>query len=237
MMRRPANVTRRRVAAHACPDCRRLWALRGVRTDDGTWLISCAHCGWHDLRGAGVERGPGVPGQRGTAPAGGQWSHGVLLYDEDEQLLGTLEAYLLAGWSEGAVGLVIATAEHRRGLRARLIAHGLTALLSEGRFVELDAAETLALFMRDGAPDPELFDRTVGALVREHATDGALRGFGEMVDVLWAEGNAVGALELERLWSALGRRVSFTLLCAYATAHVDPEDRAAVVAAHEHALP
>ena len=236
MLRRPAYVNRRRVAAHACPQCRRLWALRGVRTEAGAWLISCSFCGWRDVRGAHGDPGPDVPQQRPASRSGGQWSHGVFLYEREEHLLDVLEGYLLAGWASGGVGLVIATPEHRWSLRERLEEHGLSDVLGQGRFVELDARSTLDQFMRDGTPDPDQFDRTVGSLVRDHAADSPLHGFGEMVDVLWSEGNAVGALELERLWSGLQDRVSFSLLCAYATAHVDPEDRAVINGAHDHVL-
>jgi signal transduction histidine kinase len=36
-----------------------------------------------------------------------------------------------------------------------------------------------------------------------------------MVALLWAEGNASGAIQLERLWNELAHTHSFTLLCAY----------------------
>ncbi len=247
MLRRPAHVTRRRVAAHACPDCRRLWALRGVRTDTGTWLISCAYCGWSDVRTTGADRRRVVPAQRDTqrraepgtvehGATGGGWSHGVLLYSHDDELLTALLDHLVAGWSAGRVGLVIATPGHRAALRDRLDALGLTATLGAGRLVQLDAASTLEQFVVDGVPDPVRFGRTVGSLVREHAADGGLHGFGEMVDLLWADGNAVGALELERLWSGLQEQVAFSLLCAYATDHVDPRDRPTITGAHDHVL-
>ncbi|MDP9275804.1 MAG: MEDS domain-containing protein [Chloroflexota bacterium] len=42
-----------------------------------------------------------------------------------------------------------------------------------------------------------------------------MRVFGEMVALLWAEGDRNGALVLEELWNDLTRRLSFPLLCAY----------------------
>jgi PAS domain S-box-containing protein len=42
-----------------------------------------------------------------------------------------------------------------------------------------------------------------------------IRVFGELVDVLCREGHGDAALELERLWSRLGRRRRFTLFCGY----------------------
>lgn len=236
MQRRTTQLARRRVAAHACPACRRPWALRGVRTEAGSWVIRCSSCGWQDLRRA---RHPGPPTQGDTphaAPLPADATHrspGVLLHDDDDHLLDALEDYLVAGWAAGGAGLVIATREHRAALRRRLTVRGLTASLGEGRLVELDANATLAQFMRDGCPDADLFDLTVGSLVRDHATGTALRGFSEMVDVLWATGNAVGALQLARLWVDLQERVGFRLLCAYGTDHVPPEERDVVTRAHE----
>jgi hypothetical protein len=42
-----------------------------------------------------------------------------------------------------------------------------------------------------------------------------VRVFGEMVALLWADGDRNGALVLEELWNDLTRRMSFPLLCAY----------------------
>jgi hypothetical protein len=196
----------------------------------GSWVIACKHCGWHALRGGHHADRTAAPGRR-TGEA--RWSHGVLFYAEDRQLVDALEEYLVAGWDAGGLGLVIATPQHRAALRERLAARGLLDSLG-GRFVELDAAATLEQFLDDdGVPDAERFAGTVGSLVRGHAADGTLRGFGEMVDVLWAAGNVVGALELERLWSRLQDEVPFTLLCAYADAHVDDDARAQIGRAHD----
>lgn len=237
MQRRPAHAARRRVAAHACPVCRRPWALRGIRTETGAWLIRCSSCGWQDERRAQL---PGPPTPRASPSARRavladdmQRTPGALLYDDDDHLLDSVEDYLVAGWAAGGAGLVIATPEHRAALRRRLTVRGLTASLGEGRLVELDAAATLEQFVRGGLPDADLFDRTVGSLVRDHAAAAPLRIFGEMVDVLWAGGDSVGALQLARLWTDLQERVRFRLLCAYATDHVDPADRDLVTRAHE----
>jgi hypothetical protein len=42
-----------------------------------------------------------------------------------------------------------------------------------------------------------------------------IRAHGEMVDILWREGKANAAIELEKLWNALAARHSFSLLCTY----------------------
>lgn len=156
------------------------------------------------------------------------------LYRQDGELVRSLADYLSQGWAAGGSAVVIATAEHRAALREELAGRGLAAA-GNGQLVELDAADTLRLFMRGGSPDPVLFQETVGSLVREHAATAPLYAFGEMVDVLWADGHAVAALELEHLWSGLQDRVPFSLLCAYAEAHLDDAGRRAVSSAHPHA--
>src|SRR3712207_2231099 len=107
MLRRPTTATRRRVAAHACPCCRRLWALSGSRVPSGSWVIACKYCGWHAIRGAHrAERSPGTRPLSGGS-SGHQW-HGVLFYADDDQLVDALEDHLVTGWAAGGVGLVIA---------------------------------------------------------------------------------------------------------------------------------
>jgi hypothetical protein len=197
-------------------------------------VISCTTCGWSDIRTAGANRTEAVPTQGGHDTLPGPWSHGVLLYDSEPELVRALEDYVVAGWACGEVALVIARPEHRAAVRERLVGLGLAGRLRDGRLVELDAAATLELFMVDGSPDPELFDHTVGAVVRDHTAEAPLRGFGEMVDLLWEEGNAIAALELEALWSELQSRCTFSLLCGYATDHVDAESRETLSGVHDY---
>lgn len=227
---RPAGAPRRRrrAAAHACPGCNRPWAVRGVRTAAGPWLFLCRYCSWCDLRGTATY--PRTAVRQGAAAA----PHGVRLYRQDVELVRSLADYLSQGWAAGGYAVVIATPGHRAALREELAGRRLTAAFRNGRLVELDAADTLRLFMRDDRPDPVLFQDTVGSLVREHAAAAPLYAFGEMVDLLWADGSAVAALELEQLWAGLQDRVPFSLLCAYASAHLDDAGRRVVCSAHHH---
>ena len=65
--------------------------------------------------------------------------------------------------------------------------------MEQGRYIALDAADTLSKFMVNGTPDPILFSELIGATVSRAAA--AVRGehsrvaaYGEMVSLLWAEG-------------------------------------------------
>src|SRR5262249_37521400 len=113
----------------------------------------------------------------------------------------------------------IATKDHRQALAGRLRARGVdvTTMREQGRYLALDAAETLSRILIDGWPDAARFTDVVGdAIARpggHHRQQ--LRAFGEMVALLAADGKPDAARRLEELWNALGARTPFTLLCAY----------------------
>jgi PAS domain S-box-containing protein len=122
----------------------------------------------------------------------------------------------------GDAAVVIATQAHREGLEQLLKSHGLdiSKAARQGRYLTLDATETLAQIMVNGLPDAERFANVIGsALARAAAAltseRSQLAAFGEMVNVLWATGQYEAALRLEQLWNDLARHHSFSLLCAY----------------------
>ena len=63
---------------------------------------------------------------------------------------------------------------------------------------------------------------TVGETVAQMTQRGGrIHAFGEMVALLWAEGNRDAAIRLEELWSELGKVHRFALFCAYPIAGFD----------------
>lgn len=144
--------------------------------------------------------------------------HFVQFYEADAFLLDSLSGYVGNALNTGNSALVIATKERRDGLAEKLQQKGLdvSAAAAAGKYVSLDAAETLSKFMVEGLPEPSRFTETVGNLIVS-ATDGRtrVRAFGEMVALLWAEGNHAAALRLEELWNNLQHTHSFSLFCAY----------------------
>ncbi|HZR99504.1 MAG TPA: ATP-binding protein [Chloroflexota bacterium] len=144
--------------------------------------------------------------------------HYVQFYEADAFLLDTVADFVGAGLHAGEAAIVVATPAHRAGIEAHLQATGVdvAGARGRGRYVPLDAAETLARLMVDGTPEAERFDAVIGGLVARAARQGrGLRIFGEMVALLALEGNASAALRLEALWTALQATHRFALLCAY----------------------
>src|SRR5262249_40320301 len=90
------------------------------------------------------------------------------------------------------------------------------AAVREGRYIALDAAETLATFMSDGMPDTAKFTETVTPVLSRAAWGGGRVGvFGGMVALLWGQGDEAGAIRVEGLWNDVGRTRPLCLFCAY----------------------
>jgi hypothetical protein len=152
--------------------------------------------------------------------------HLVQLFDDSSSLVETVNGFVVEGLTAGNTVLVVSTREHRRALEGRLAHDGVPvrACLESGQLTSLDAADTLKQLVTAGRPHPRLFERVVGELVHDLAQRGRpLKIYGEMVDLLAAEGDFRGAQELEDLWNQLGERESFTLLCGYHASHFGDE--------------
>ena len=133
--------------------------------------------------------------------------HIVQFYEKESFLSGVVADFIGDGLTDGQPAVVIATAAHRRAFMQELAARGVAA---EGRVVLLDAEETLALFMADGEPDAHRFRAAVGGVLMPQ-----MRAYGEMVDVLWRDGNGDAAIRLEELWNDVIEERKIVLLCAY----------------------
>ena len=80
-------------------------------------------------------------------------------YESDAFLLDVLVDYIGAGLGTGTPCLVVATSGHREALEQRLRENGLDLERAQarGRYIALDAAETLTRFMGDNLPNEEAF--------------------------------------------------------------------------------
>ena len=174
----------------------------------------------------------------GTASAPSA-THFVELYDDVSVLARSVRTFVSTGFENGEAAIVIATEEHLEAFAEELgRAADLEAARARGLYYSASAEETLARFMADGRPDRERFEEAVGSLLDRASAGGRrVRVFGEMVAVLWAEGNVAAALELEELWNGLARSRPFRLFCAYSTAAFpDGTHLADVVAQHSHVV-
>jgi MEDS: MEthanogen/methylotroph, DcmR Sensory domain len=161
--------------------------------------------------------------------------HVVHLYGtDDQQMVAGAARYLAAGYEQGEGLLVVTTVAHEAALRDQLEALGVPVAGAEsaGEIRFVDAAETLSALMIDGYPDQRRFDETVaaGALRMLAGRPGRrLRGFGEMVGLLWERGQFPSAIRLEQLWNGLQATADLDLYCAYPIDIFDPNFSLGVV--------
>jgi hypothetical protein len=148
--------------------------------------------------------------------------HSVHFYDTHDALIDRLSGVVCSGLLIGNSVLLVCTAEHRSQLMKALerLEVKIRDYARKGRFSMCDANEMLALFMVNGMPDADRFMSSVGKLLIEakkasRSKDEGLTVFGEMVAVLWEEGNRTGALALEKLWNDVMQETAFHLHCAY----------------------
>ena len=155
------------------------------------------------------------------SPTHEQRAHTVQFYSEDEVLLDEVSRFIGTALGAGDAAIVIATPAHREGLAQRLSQRGLdiSRLASEGRFVALDAAETLSKITTYGFPDRSRFTELIGGQIvsaqKRTEREQPVAIFGEMVALLWAEGRSTAVLQLEGLWNEIAKTHSFCLRCAY----------------------
>lgn len=148
--------------------------------------------------------------------------HSVHFYDHDEALIRRLRGVINAGLQLGNSVLIVATEDHRKQLTRELEKWhvNVRTAIRDGHLFMFDAAEALALFMRDGRPNRNRFLESIGRFIEDakqasHSPHQGLTVFGEMVAVLWLRGERDAALELERMWNELLERGGFHLHCAY----------------------
>jgi hypothetical protein len=175
-------------------------------------------------------------------PEGGD--HFVQVYQDREFLGDAVAEFIGSGLRGGDAAVVIALPEHATIFLRRLEARGLVPqhAIRRGQLRILDAAGTLARFMKDGAPDWRAFHEACGGTIAELRLQyPRVRAYGEMVDVLWQQGLRDQAIELEEFWHRLSKLQTFSLLCAYQIDNLDSgaygDGLERVCGAHTHFIP
>jgi hypothetical protein len=138
-------------------------------------------------------------------PPLGSYGHSVQFYESDGDLLEGLQRLIGGALLGGEAAIVIATEAHRRDLAQRLTGSGLdlSSLSREGRYMALDAAETLVPFMDGEAPDAVRFFELASELI-EHCAEPML-GMRRRHIVISVEGRKPAEI-VAGLLTASGRR-------------------------------
>jgi hypothetical protein len=169
-------------------------------------------------------------------------AHVVQIYEDDGLFLDSLAEFVAGGLAQGEAAIVIATPQHRQGLRMRLASKGFAVerMQTSDQLIVLDAEETMSKFLINKWPEEQIFHEVIGEVLERATQKGRkVRAFGEMVALMWAQGYCGATIRLEHLWTDLCRRKSFSLFCAYPKTGFTAdavEDIARVRSVHSHVL-
>jgi DNA-binding NarL/FixJ family response regulator len=148
--------------------------------------------------------------------------HEVGFYSDDALFLDGFTQFIGTALQAGNAVIVVATESHRENLLSRLQGHGvdISAAIEEGRYISLDAADTLSKVMVNDLFDSGRFLEAATSLIA--AAFKAARGehprvavCGECDPPLWALGKGEAAIRLEQLWNEIAGTHDVDILCGY----------------------
>ena len=168
-------------------------------------------------------------------------THTIQLFYNEQSRTDALVGFVRQGLEAGDTVLVVATREHWESATARLLQRGLRldADIASYRLTVCNAAPMLDQLKTDHTVQRDRFDKVVAARVRHLRARGArVRAYGEMVDLLAAEGDFANVVRLEALWNELLLTDPMDLLCGYSATHLghprNTEALAQICDAHSH---
>ncbi|MGC1650773.1 MAG: response regulator [Candidatus Sulfotelmatobacter sp.] len=149
-------------------------------------------------------------------------NHDVAFYSDDDALVVGFAEFIAAALRAGKSVIVVSTGTHRTSLSERLLEQGVDILTAhqQGRYFSLDVVDILPTFMVNDLPDPVRFFRVVGGLIADaaRASQGQTSRVavcGETASILWSQGKADAAIQVEQLCNRLAKQHGLDILCGF----------------------
>lgn len=148
--------------------------------------------------------------------------HEVAFYSDDAALVVGFGHFVEGALNAGKSVIVVSTESHRTSLLERLHKQGVDIVpaVEQGRYFALDVTDVLSSFMANDLPDPvrlpEIVDDLIAAAAR--ATQGQpsrVAVCGETASILWAQGKADAAIQVEQLCNRLTKQHGMDILCGF----------------------
>ena len=166
--------------------------------------------------------------------------HFVQFYEQDDFVVDSISRFVIEGLEQSESVIVVATDEHLNALNRCLSQRDVdvVAAITTGHYVPLSAEATLAEIRVDGRVSPDRVRDVIGdTLLQTRIAGRRLRVFGELVQLLCAEDDVQGAIELEELWNELKIVQPFSLYCAYRLNGFTEQSMTEVCRTHSHVIP
>jgi hypothetical protein len=152
----------------------------------------------------------------------------VQLYLDDAFYTEAIAHFAGEGLARGESIIVAATQAHWRLGCDRLRENGcdIDQLLRTGQLTHLDAHATLSKFMTAGLPDRDLFKSVAKEAIARARCGGRfprVRWCGEMVNILYADGNLRGFEQLAQFLGEVAREENTAVFCSLHMDKYDPK--------------
>ncbi|SFF26714.1 MEDS domain-containing protein [Nitrosomonas sp. Nm166] len=157
-----------------------------------------------------------------TNPSG---SHLVQVCQNESFRAEAIAHYIKEGVLEGEGIIIFAGMALRKNVISKMEWLGLdvATLKNEGQIKFFDAEFLLLSIVVDGIIKRQAFQEVVGTPICDiQLKYGKARVFGEMVNILWKQGQYDTAMQLGSLWNELNRKQEFSLFCVYSVDNLDP---------------
>jgi hypothetical protein len=166
-----------------------------------------------------------VPGNTQTVR-----NHEVQFYPDDKSFVDGFTRYIEAALLNGNAVIIAVTESHQKSLLQSLQGRGagIASAIEQGRCLSFDVADTLSTFMVNNLPDPKRFFKVVSDLIATvQATSeepSRITICGECASILWAEGNADAAIQVEQLCNQLTKRYQMDIVCGFSLSSFDRDE-------------
>jgi hypothetical protein len=182
----------------------------------------------------------------GILAAAGPRDHIVQLY-QDQQFLNRAVCRFAAGAIANGEGVILVpTAAHWDAFRPRLEAEGVNvkAAQDNGQLTVVDADELLPRFMKGGMPDAPVFLGLAADVIAKAHGEGQyqkVRWWGEMVNILWEQGNVAASMNLEDQFDRLANHHEIAIFCSFVMDNFNSEVHSRLLPRlgqnHSHLIP
>jgi hypothetical protein len=182
----------------------------------------------------------------GLLAAAGPRDHIVQLY-QDQQFLNRAVCRFAAGAIANGEGVILVpTSAHWEAFSPRLEAEGVDvkAAQARGQLTVVDADELLPRFMRDAMPDAPVFLGLAAEVIsnaRGQERYPKVRWWGEMVNVLWEQGNVAASMSLEDQFDRLAKHHEIAIFCSFVMDNFNSEVHSRLLPRlgqnHSHLIP
>ena len=184
----------------------------------------------------------------GLLAGAGPQDHIVQLY-QDQQFLNRAVCRFAAGAIANGEGVILVpTAAHWEAFQPRLEAEGVNVKEAQenGQLTVVDADDLLPRFMKNAMPDAPVF-LGLAAEVIAKARGGQevrypkVRWWGEMVNVLWEQGNVAASMSLEDQFDRLAKHHEIAIFCSFVMDNFNSEVHSRLLPRlgqnHSHLIP